>query len=83
MKLLLIKNDHESQYVYMKGCNRFTVIKQSMKIKKMNEFSRNKIYTNHCIKYIQIKFDQRLMVNKLLKYMKKVLMLNLIDVTDK
>ena len=37
------------------------------------------------IKYIQIivKFDQRLMVNKMLKYMKKVLMLNLIDVTDK
>ena len=33
MKLLLIKNDYESQYVYMKGCNRFTVIKQIMKIK--------------------------------------------------
>ena len=36
MKLLLIKNDYESQYVYMKGCNRFTVIKQIMKI-KINE----------------------------------------------
>lgn len=36
MKLFLIKNDHESQYVYMKGCNRFTVIKQIMKI-KINE----------------------------------------------
>ena len=37
------------------------------------------------IKYIQIivKFDRRLMVNKMLKYMKKVLMLNLIDVADK